>query len=723
MHHRKIMFIAILAHHLFLSQLSARTDATSREVISLNGMWEIAEGDMDKVPSRYDQTVSVPGLVDMASPGFPEVGTKSAHRQFFWYRRTFMVGEELPQRAFLKIRKAKYGVKVFLNGIAIGESFHCFTPITIDLADRLRAAPEQNELVIRVGADLESLPETVASGRDPEKIAYIPGIYDEVELILTGDPYVANVQVVPDIEGKTARVVAEVAAIRKADPVDLNCTVREVTTGRIVGMARRSVNSPRGTSQILDVNVPIANCQLWSPETPFLYELVVSTGSDAVSHRFGMRSFRFDRVSGKAILNGKPYMMRGTNVCIFRFFEDPVRGDLPWRQDWVRKLHRQFKGMHWNAIRYCIGFPPEKWYQIADEEGFLIQDEFPIWFGEKDWPPDLKAEHLAEEYAAWMRERCNHPCVVIWDAQNETITRETGKTIDRVRSLDLSNRPWENGWTRPAGPDDVFECHPYYFSQYRHYSKTVTQPLQKLPQCQYPQNNFATKPFIMAGLGTDPLFLRCAHENYCSIINEYAWLWLNRDGSPCKLTRQIYDNILGPEATVIQRRQYYARSLAALTEFWRCQRRAAGVLHFCGLGYSRHDGFTSDNFIDVRNLVFEPHFVTYVRDAFAPVGIMIDEWDPVLARDQPHAFRIIVINDLCVAWDGRISFSISDGSTPAYQRQSHATVPSLGRQEITFVAEVPHAPGRYLLKAELQGQGLEGVASLRDMIVCEASPQ
>ena len=37
--------------------------------------------------------------------------------------------------------------------------------------------------------------------------------------------------------------------------------------------------------------------------------------------------------------------------------------------------------MHWNSIRYCIGFPPDFWYDIADEEGFLIQDEFPIWLG------------------------------------------------------------------------------------------------------------------------------------------------------------------------------------------------------------------------------------------------------------------------------------------------------------------------------------------------------
>ena len=35
--------------------------------------------------------------------------------------------------------------------------------------------------------------------------------------------------------------------------------------------------------------------------------------------------------------------------------------------------------MNWNSLRYCIGFPPDFWYDIADEEGILLQDEFPIW--------------------------------------------------------------------------------------------------------------------------------------------------------------------------------------------------------------------------------------------------------------------------------------------------------------------------------------------------------
>ena len=142
--------------------------------------------------------------------------------------------------------------------------------------------------------------------------------------------------------------------------------------------------------QTVEVRLPIRHCRLWSPEDPFLYELETSTGADTLRTRFGMREFRLDHETGRAMLNGRPYFLRGSNVTLYRFFEDPQCADRPWREDWVRRLHRAFKGMHWNALRYCIGFPPESWYRIADEEGMLIQDEFPIWQGNQ-WPSPLSS--------------------------------------------------------------------------------------------------------------------------------------------------------------------------------------------------------------------------------------------------------------------------------------------------------------------------------------------
>lgn len=53
------------------------------------------------------------------------------------------------------------------------------------------------------------------------------------------------------------------------------------------------------------------------------------------------------------------------------------------------------------------------------------------------------ADKLAEQYREWMQERWNHPCVVIWDACNETDLPETEEAYTQVRALDLSHRPWD----------------------------------------------------------------------------------------------------------------------------------------------------------------------------------------------------------------------------------------------------------------------------------------
>ena len=194
--------------------------------------------------------------------------------------------------------------------------------------------------------------------------------------------------------------------------------------------------------------IPIANCGLWSPENPFLYELEARGDADILKTRFGMRSFRLDPATGRDPQRPALFHARQQRMHL-RFAEDSEHKDLPWRDDWVRQLHRRFKDMHWNCLRYCIGFPPESWYRIADEEGFLIQDEFPIWIPYPK-PGDLDGDELATEYTEWMQERWNHPCVVVWDACNETFSPETGKAIEKVRGLDFSNRPWDNGWERPS---------------------------------------------------------------------------------------------------------------------------------------------------------------------------------------------------------------------------------------------------------------------------------
>jgi hypothetical protein len=109
-------------------------------------------------------------------------------------------------------------------------------------------------------------------------------------------------------------------------------------------------------------------------------------------------------------------------------------------------------------------------------------------------------------------------------------------------------------------------------------------------------------------------------------------------------TKKAYEVLLGPDSTTDQRRSTYARLLAAKTEFWRGRREVAGVLHFCGLGYSRPDGQTSDHFLDIERLTLEPNFATYVRDAFSPIGLMVDFWDDDSPANAECDVTIVVIN-------------------------------------------------------------------------------
>ena len=692
---------ALISPVLNTSALKAAQAAVTplRQTLSLDGTWQVAEGKLDVIPSEFTRTVPVPGLVDMAVPPFVEpapkvadrnqISQKDPRRDAFWYRRTFRVQAPLPAVAALKIGKAAFGTRVFLNGKLLGDHAPCFTPGWFDAQPALQAG--ENELLVRVGADRDAVGRTMPDGFDFEKTRYIPGIFDSVELVLCGTPNLENIQVAPDIANQQARVRLWLKHVSFACVATIE--IREVKSGKVV--ARTTVGaSPR--EQTVEVTVPIANCHLWSPESPFLYELTARTSGDELTTRFGMREFKFDLASGRAMLNGKPYFLRGSNITLYRFFEDSECGNLPWNEAWVRRLHQEIKDMHWNCLRYCIGFPPESWYRIADEEGILIQDEFPIWYGGQGWSKltqEFNRTNLAVQYAEWMRERWNHPSVVVWDASNETTSDETSAAVAQVRSLDMSGRPWDNSYMPPGKLGDVLEQHPYHFIN-----------------ANYKLSQLAT---------ADPAPWGQQGTGHGVIVNEYGWLWLNRDGTPTTLTEKLYANLLGTNSTTARRRQLYARYTAAETEFWRAHRTAAAVMHFTTLGYARPDGQTSDHWMPggVARLEWEPQFHKYVRDAFAPVGLTLDFWNDSAAAGADTQIPVKLINDLATPWSGPVTLRVECNGHVLAKKKLDASIPALGTADLRFNLTWPKQTGPCVLDAELRGEDGKPVHSVREVTI------
>ncbi len=678
---------------------------TQRKIISLDGTWEIEDSDSLTVPGEYTHTLVIPGYVDMSVPEFKNAGRKDPIRKYYWLKRHFSLsGPDSYPLAFVKIPQAGYGYTVYLNGKEAGESSSCFTPTFFDVRKYLRQG--DNEITVRLGAWRDNVPDSMPDGWDKEKEYYYSGIFDNVNLILSRMPYIRNIQVVPEPGDSAIGVVAWLMTDHEM-PVTLDYSVTGFTSGNMAASGRSHTRRITGEDTMV-FRVRIPDFKWWSPESPFLYRLTLSTGSDNMSARFGMRTFRFDSFTGKAMLNGKPYFMRGTNFCYRRFSEDPLRKRLPWDTAWVANLYQKMKDCHMNTVRHCIGFPPELWYEIADEKGILVQDEFPLWYS-LSWPAGLKPRALETEFKKWMEDRWNHPSVVIWDAQNECWIDSTRQVIHKVRTLDYSDRPWDNGYGMPDRKTDARESHPYRF-----HHATYDEPPFSINQLEN-ETGEPDVPFMTTKpdgtLWFVPEFIKGVHP---FVINEYGWLWLDRDGTPSTLGEKVYRSLLGPHSTTAQRRETYARNLAALTEFWRGNRQAAAIMYFCFLAYSRPDGpkvSTSDNFTDLRSLTLDPYFKKYVVDAFSPVGLMTDKWDTDFKPDRKLTIPVTVINDLETPWEGNVCFFVDSG----LQRQSrNVTLPPYGKTQITFNLLTPHQPGRYLMTSQLIFQG-DTISSLRDM--------
>jgi hypothetical protein len=272
-----------------------------------------------------------------------------------------------------------------------------------------------------------------------------------------------------------------------------------------------------------------------------------------------------------------------------------------------------------------------------------------------------------------------------------------------VRSLDLSNRPWDNGWGGVQAETDPFESHPYHFIKNTH-----------------------TLPVLATALKTPPygykdMILSRYHSPI--IINEYAGIWLQRDGQPTKVSKAFYDHILGPNATVAQYRQTYAHYLAAETEFWRGNRGCAAVMEFTALGYSEPLGTTSDHFLDVKNLLYEPYMAAAFKNAFAPVGLMIDYWETNIIAGSPTSIPVVIINDLEPDWKGTIHFVLERDGKVVRQEDRPTSVQSYGKQTVGFDFAAPADPGFYDLQATIVGAKGQTVTSDRAFPVVSAADQ
>jgi hypothetical protein len=205
-------------------------------------------------------------------------------------------------------------------------------------------------------------------------------------------------------------------------------------------------------------------------------------------------------------------------------------------------------------------------------------------------------------------------------------------------------------------------------------------------------------------------------DHHAPLINEYGWLWLNRDGTPTRLTENLYPQLMGTtNVTARERLDLYAYLLGAKTEFWRAHRQYAGIIHFVYLTCSYPGVYTADHFSDVTRLKLDPAFADYVGEAFKPLGVYINFFHPTLAVGTNHTFKVMLVNDEAKRLSGKLALTLEDehGREIAGSLKSFA-MESLGSQSLEIPLHIPDLPGKCTLKATARPMsGSESTVSRR----------
>jgi hypothetical protein len=192
------------------------------------------------------------------------------------------------------------------------------------------------------------------------------------------------------------------------------------------------------------------------------------------------------------------------------------------------------------------------------------------------------------------------------------------------------------------------------------------------------------------------------------ILNEYGLPWLDREGTATWVSKKVYAFLLGDNSTAEERLAISAYLLAGLTEFWRAYRNYAGVLHFVYLTSSFPQAVTGDHFRDIEALELEPQFKDNVGEAFKPLGVYVNFWQPTLEAGSKPRFFVMMINDEYAEARGNLVLSLQGEDGKVILRgELPFAIPALGQQTYKFDLVIPGAPGKCLLRAAAYRAGGE----------------
>ncbi|RFM34672.1 glycoside hydrolase family 2 protein [Chitinophaga silvisoli] len=364
---------------------------------NLNGLWSYAITAKDAaMPGTWDGQILVPYPLESALSGVKKALQPD---QLLWYKKT--IAKPAGEKILLHFGAVDFQATIFVNGKEVGSHSGGYEAFTIDITNALKTG--DNELVVKVYDPTDQ--GVGPHGKQvlhPASIYYTPtsGIWQTVWLEAVPKTYIEGLVLTPDIDKGVLYVKVNAPA---GSAVELTALDGSQVVGKVKGKAGAVLA------------LPVKNAKLWSPEKPFLYDLVVRLKGDEVKSYFGMRKVSLGKDEKgfvRIFLNNKPYFNLGTLDQGFwpdGLYTAPTDEALKFDIEAI-------KAMGFNTIRKHIKVEPARWYYHADKIGMLVWQDF---VNPNQGLPEGAKPEFEKESKEILEQLHNAPSIVTWVLFNE----------------------------------------------------------------------------------------------------------------------------------------------------------------------------------------------------------------------------------------------------------------------------------------------------------------
>jgi len=336
-----------------------------------------------------------------------------------WYRRLFDCRKSSPtSRVFIYFGAANYETDVYLNGKKLGKHIGGFTPFSYEITAFVKET--DNSLVVRVDNKrrLEGVPTVNTDWWN------YGGLTRDVLLVETPATFISAYRV--QLKKGTAD---QIEANVQLDGPQKQQKVKITIPG--INVSAELQTDAAGSAR---ADIPAQGLALWSPETPQLYPVTITSETDHTTDKIGFRTI--ETRGADIFLNGHPVFLRG--ICIHE--ENPLRGGRAYSPEDARLLLGWAKELNCNFVRLAHYPHNEHMARVADELGLMVWEEIPVYWTIQWDNPDTLLNARTQLTDLITRDQ-NRASVVVWSVANETPvgesrTRFLKSLVDTARSLD-----------------------------------------------------------------------------------------------------------------------------------------------------------------------------------------------------------------------------------------------------------------------------------------------